>query len=138
MCIRDRFICEVKGYPTPNISWFHQSFFDSEEIDLQNDDPEFVIDNVTKAHEGYYFCKPNNSYGIAKSRPAKLDVLISELPKQFIEMSIDIVDKETFFNLNTTTDNFTSFYEEMAGMLRVSDLQNATFSVISQKGNRVK
>ena len=132
------FICEVKGYPTPNISWYHQSFFDSQEIDLQNDDPEFVIDNVTKADRGYYFCKANNSYGVVKSRPAKLDVLISELPKQFIEMSVDIVDKETLLILNTTTDNFTSFYEEMAGILHVSDLQNVTFSVITQKGNREK
>ena len=132
------FICEVKGYPTPNISWYHQSFFDSQEIDLQNDDPEFVIDNVTKADRGYYFCKANNSYGVVKSRPAKLDVLISELPKQFIEMSVDIVNKETLLSLKTTTDNFTSVYEKMAGILQVSDLQNVTFSVITQKGNREK
>ena len=51
-------------------------------------------------------------------------------------MSVDIVDKETLLSLKTTTDNFTSFYEEMAGMLRVSDLQNVTFLVISQKENR--
>ena len=123
------FVCEVKGYPTPNITWYYQSFFDKKELNLQTDDPVLIIDNVTKVDSGFYFCRAKNSYGVAKSRLSKLDVLVSELPKQFIEMSVVIVDKENLVNTNSTI-NSTGIYEEIAGLLRVSDLQNVTFSVV--------
>ena len=130
------FICEVSGYPTPNISWHYQSFSEnSHEEELPSKDPELILENITPTDSGFYFCRANNSHGAVKSRLAKLNVLASELPKQFIEMSVLVLinsPDNTGNTANNTNFNATQVYAEIIEKLRFSRLQNISYSVENQ------
>ena len=150
------FICEVSGWPRPNISWFY--------TDLKNTfllsgkyESELILNNINASNGGYYYCKANNSHGTATSRFATLDVLGIELPKQFIEMSIDIVS----IHINTTEGVNTSYklsdsslddrttnkdqspdernylYKGFAEQLRNSIHQNISFFTTNEKEKNV-
>ena len=128
------FVCEVAGYPIPDISWYYKSFSgDTSEITLASNQPEITLENITSEDRGFYFCRANNSYGPARSRSAKLDVVASELPKQFIEISVLIQNKEYMTDVNGTNVNSTRhIYEELIEKLRVSPFQNITYSVVAE------
>ena len=156
------FICEISGWPCPNISWFY--------TDLENTfllsgkyESELILNNINASNGGYYYCKANNSHGTVTSRFATLDVLRIEFPKQFIEMSIDIVsihiNKTEGFNKNdklselknsfnssrddeTTTkhrakDNRNYLYKGFAEQLRNSIYQNISFFTTNKKEQNV-
>ena len=81
--IKPFFECNVTADPLPKISWYYQSFNEPTHI-MKLHSTKSVL-NIVKpnvANNGFYYCVASNQYGSAKSRKARLDVLVGELPKQ--------------------------------------------------------
>jgi len=104
---------------------------------LDSNQPELEILNITKNSSGYYFCKANNSYGTIQSQLAKLDVVLTDLPQHFIEMSIMIVENEnTSINESSSNNSNAPFINALAESIRATDLQNITVQVFGESLNR--
>ncbi|XP_051577651.1 neural cell adhesion molecule 2-like isoform X2 [Myxocyprinus asiaticus] len=86
-------ICQVKGEPTPNITWITPSPFDNSRYKYNSDRSELIISAVTRSDFGEYVCTATNKIG-ENSAIFILDV--SERPTVVLDKSrLTIIPGET-------------------------------------------
>ena len=138
------FVCDVSGHPKPDIYWYYRSYRDQLTKLLPSVGPELEIQSITKNSSGYYFCKAKNIYGEIESDVARLDVVLTELPRHYIEMSINLLTDNSTINGNTnlTSSNISinsrsPFFAKLAEQLRTNDQQKVTWNVWETSSKKV-
>ena len=80
------FVCNVTSNPPASISWYHQRFDSERAVLMNHTQPALTIEKPTAFDAGFYHCSARNTFGMTKSRKARLDVLDSRIPSQRVTL----------------------------------------------------
>lgn len=87
-------VCNVTGYPKPEIMWFYRDFENMITVPLNITSKYLLIRNfkVNKT-SGFYHCEAKNDYGSITSKSARIDVLSSMPVQQKVTLFLELKGK---------------------------------------------
>ena len=128
------FVCNVTSNPPASISWYHQRFDSETAVLMNHTKPALVIERPTAFDAGFYHCFARNTFGMTKSRKARLDVLDSRIPSQMVMLFFTV----PFERANAVSEDLVKQEVVAEGELSARHLVNVSYELKSTKDMNVK